>query len=225
VNESFGILKTFLKLTARNFGEDLFFKGFRSVLGILFEGGLKLALGNFAIMISFAELIGILTNSGYKAYKEINKTKISGTLYNVHTTADGVLVAENPSVVSLKKLPIQLPEKASFSIHDIFDKNQQGLLYSSINNVSFRQLDSKEVFKSLTNMRGEGERYYCNECAQIVTITAKGSQIGHAPFCSKNNNRYTEWCNECGRDLRTQRHSATCHRAIIESLRNKPKDK
>jgi len=225
VSESVSVLKTFLKLVTRNAVEDIFHRGFQSVLGILFKGGLQLALGGIAIMVSYADLITILTASGSKAYRDIQKAKISGTLYNVRTVTAGILVAENPYTTSLKDLPVRLPRKASIPVHDVFDKSPNNDVYSFIKNVSYRQLDSAEVFRSLSNLRGEGERYHCVECSHVITINGNGAQIGHAPYCPKNINKYADWCDECGKDLKKYAHAATCRRAIIENMRNRPKDK
>jgi hypothetical protein len=219
--ESAGALKSLIKIATRNASEDLFFKGFQSVLGILFEGGLRIALGNFAVMISFADLLTILARSSYKAYKEVNKTKTGGTTYNIHTTKGGVLVAENPSVATLKDLPIMLPEKASFPIREIIANSPQDGLFKDI---SLRQLDSKEVFKSLSNMRREGERYRCNSCSRFITVSAGGAQIGHAAFCPKNPNRYAEWCDDCKREINVNGHASNCRRAMFENLRKPPKN-
>jgi hypothetical protein len=124
----------------------------------------------------------------------------------------------------LKNLPIKLPSKASFSIQDIFTTSPQDSLYSSIKNISFRQLDSVEVFRSLNILNGNEESYLCVECAQIISMSSNGAQIGHASYCSKNPNRHIEWCEECKRDLKKYgTHAPNCPRIVLENIRKKVK--
>lgn len=200
-----------LKLATRRIGEDLFFRGFRSVLGMVFHDTFRLALGNIAIVISIAELATYLARVGYNSYREFTRKALPlETTYKIKSTNSGLIVANNTNIVSLKDFPILLPPAVKLP-----QSNFSVTSTDPVWNVSLRSIDSLEVFRSLHNFYTDRDiPFTCTKCANAIQIF-NGAQVGHLVSCIRNPNRFSQWCDECLTDLTQNSHKPGCRRAIL----------
>ncbi|NWG07845.1 MAG: hypothetical protein HXY35_14305 [Chloroflexi bacterium] len=183
-NDSKGevVLKTLLKVTTRELGEEMVFSSYKSLLGIAIRGGLQFALGPVGYVLPLADLIAWMTRLGAKTVVELYKSQAFGTSYRIRSGSSGILIAENDKPLTLRDFPVKLPEYMEIPRTDLFPAKPQSI------DLNFYQLGA---FGSPWMV--------CNECKQPLN--------SHAQWCSKNPNkppidlstyRPPGACSECG---------------------------
>ena len=203
------IIQVFLSMAAKEVGEDIFFKGYQSILELILKNTLQVTIGKFSIVLYLPQLISYLTKIGYSSINEIYKLNHSQssyyTKYEINTKKNGILSANNLNIDSLTNFPIQLPKSTKLNINQIKDFDDLFM------NISKKQLNSIEVYRSLNNAYIENEIFICKICSHKIQII-NGKQIGHAVYCYRNPNRYFEWCDYCKTNLTTSDHKSNCLR-------------
>lgn len=179
-----GILAAIIKLGVVKIGEDLFFKGFRSILNMVFQETFRLSLLKLTLLISPAVLIDYLVQVGYGATKEAFRDVLSAqnavTSYNIDIKPSGILVAKNLSPSTLRNFPLQLPRTANLPVSAIIPGPND-----LARHVQTHMLEANAAYVSLYNLQKEGDTDVCPICYKVINIRG-GSPIGHAPNCPRN---------------------------------------
>ncbi|MBK9009149.1 MAG: hypothetical protein IPM31_19455 [Anaerolineae bacterium] len=207
------LLSTLFRVIIREGGEDVVFGGLNKFLVLLFASSFQLAFGSFALALPIAALTTFGLKAGYITALEMSRVKALGTAYRVSVSPKSkILVAQNIQPASLADFPVPLPIEASFYPNDLIRKTLESNPQASIlDKLAVRQLDVRPIYKSVSELLYNESGSRCVECGKAIYLL-EGYQVGHISSCSRNPNRYFDWCDDCFTDLTISKHKVTCIR-------------